>query len=254
MHTHNDTPIVVTRDAKGNAVWGNRLKTIGYDVYSLPTIETIPLQLTTEHETTLKHLADFDWIIFTSTAAVRFLYDKVHQLGDQWPPVGPKVAAIGQHTARQLKAIGIEVDFLPSQATSVTLANEFPPAAGQALLLPRTTIASNELPDALRRCGASVTTLPLYTTRPIDMPDSNFMRQLQIGKKPFILFASPSAVRGFIRRITDRDLLEQAKSLPVIAIGPSTKAALHAAGFQTIHISPTASLEGIIAILQQLIK
>lgn len=245
--------IVLTRDVEGNTIWGVRLKALGAKVYSLPTIETVSLELTTKNIAIAKHLSEFDWIIFTSAKTVSYFYDMLDKLGARRLSTSTKFAAIGPRTARQLEIIGARIDFLPSQSNSMVLGRELSPVRGKHILLPRTDIAPNELMNRLTDRGARVIALPLYTTRIINTPDADFMQKLRTRAMDSLIFASPSAVHGFSLRITDPELLRQAKQVPVVAIGPSTQAVLRKAGFQHIYTSPIPSIESIIGILQRVV-
>ncbi|HEY4160752.1 MAG TPA: uroporphyrinogen-III synthase [Candidatus Saccharimonadales bacterium] len=246
--------VALTRSAAGNAAWSARLQAAGVQIYSLATIETVPLELAAQTKTTLKQLSDFDWIVFTSAASVRYFLSALNQLGIKLPATGLHVAAIGLQTARLLEENGIRVDFRPSRSTGVALGEELNPVQGRRILLPRSKIASGELPAQLRKQGGEVTALPLYTTRLIDAPDTVFARQLAAASIDCIIFASPSAVRGFFRRIAGPELLQKTKLIPVIAIGPTTAQALQHGGFQHIHVSREPSPDGILEILLGLIR
>ncbi len=108
----------------------------------------------------------------------------------------------------------------------------------------RTNIASDTLARTLRRRGAEVTELPIYQTRLREDADPAFSQLLQAGGAHYLVFASPSAVHGFIRRITHDDL-RRAKSLPAVAIGPSVAAALEQMGFSSIHQAAQPNVAGV---------
>jgi len=254
MREAGGVTVVLTRSAAGNAAWSARLRIANVQVYSLPTIETVPLTPTAQTESVLKQLSDFGWIVFTSASSVRYFLSLLSQLKIKLPTLGLHVAAIGVQTARLLKENNIRVDFQPSRSTSTALGKELEPVQGRQILLPRSLVASNELVKQLRSRGGKVTTLPLYATRSIDTPDKAFAQELAAASIDCIVFASPSAVRGFSRRVADPELLQKAKLIPVIAIGPTTAQALQSSGFQRIYVSREPSPVGILETLQDLIR
>jgi uroporphyrinogen-III synthase len=254
MRSLDSITVVLTRDRTGNTVWAARLKSRGVQVYSMPTIETVPLQPTAQNKVIIKHLSDFEWIVFTSAASVRYFRNLLYISGGQWPPARPKVAAIGTQTAHIIERNGFQANFQPTRSSGTALGEELTMVRGESILIPRSDIASGDLATLLSRRGAKVTTLPLYTTRMIETPDEKFLRMLKTDAIDFIVFASPSGVRGFSLRVAEPGLLSKARLISAIAIGPSTAAALHEVDFRHVFTSRTPSLDGIIAVLQQLTR
>jgi uroporphyrinogen-III synthase len=254
MRSLNNKTVVLTRDSIGNAVWAKRLESLSAQVYSLPTIETAPLEPTAQNKAIIEHLSDFDWLVFTSGTSVRYFRGLLYVLGRRWPLARPKTATIGPQTAHLIEQNGFQVDFQPTRTSGTTLGEELTPVQGKHILLPRTDIASDDLATLLSKRGGDVTTLPLYTTHMIGAPDKEFLRKLKADAIDFIVFASPSGVRGFALQVADPNLLQKARLLPAIAIGPSTATALHEVDFRHVFTSRTPSLDGIIAVLHQLIR
>lgn len=243
--------VVVTRSAAGNRAWASYLQALDAQVYSLPTIETAPLPLTADTAAILKRLADFDWLILTSANSIRYLRESTQRVGVQMQPKGLQIAVIGEQTAHAAKQAGLCIAFQPSRANSKTLGAELTPVRGKRILLPQTTIAPNDLAEALRIRGGTVTSLPLYRTNILDTPDEKLLKLLSDGKVDVLTFASPSAVHGFTERLT-RSCLQRAHELPAIAVGPEVAARLAESGFLHIYTSATPSIGGILNILQQL--
>jgi uroporphyrinogen-III synthase len=246
--------IVLTRDIESNAAWGAHLESLGFQVYSLPTIETIPLELTHSQKDAIKHLPDYDWLMFTSAKSVRYFISILSQHGVTWPPEKPLVAAIGIQTARLIEKRGIRVSFKPSRSNSVTFGNELTPVNGTHILFPHTDIASDDLATQLARRGGKVSSLSIYTTRLVEGADEAFLHRLAAAKVDVLVFASPSAVHGFSLRVTDPALLQEAKLIPSIAIGPSTESTLRKAEFKHIYTSRIPTLAGIVEVLQRLVS
>lgn len=254
MASTNSKTIVLTRDSAGNADWGPRLEQLGFKVYSLPTIETSPLELDVEQKGITRHLSDYDWLVFTSAKCVQYFIGVLFQLEIKWPSDKPKVAAIGARTAQLIEGRDIRVNFIPTKSNSKTLGDELTQAKGARILLPHTDIASNNLATQLTGRGGKVTSLPIYTTQTIAKPDEAFSHRLVEETKDILVFASPSAVHGFSLRITGPTLLQEAKSLPAIAIGSSTASALDDAGYTNIYTSRTPTFEGIVEVLKRLVS
>lgn len=252
--------IVVTRSVEGNAAWKVFLERAGAMVYELATIRTVSTRHNTKLARALKNMADFDWIIFTSAAAPRFLKLPAKNFKKKSGKL-PKVAVIGKETAEAARGAGYRIAFQPSKADSKTLALELPLASGvrghagrdglgghpgQSILLLRSAIASSELVDALKKRGAKVADVAVYRTESIRRRDAAFAKLLADGRIDYITFASPSAVQGFCARV-GKQSLAAARSLPVLAIGSTVSAALEQRGFKNVHVAKEPTIEVMIA-------
>jgi uroporphyrinogen-III synthase len=240
--------VVVTRSLAGNKAWSDYLSTHGIRVYRLPTIETTPITKTT---LTLKQLISADWLVITSAASVQYMQTLAAKLQINLSTLTVRVAAIGEQTAKAAERAGLQVTFMPSHPGSVYLGQEITPISGMHVLLSQATIASDELGEVLRSRGALVTKLPLYETRTIDTLDKKFAMLLQDNLIGYFVFASPSGVQGFHKRISIQSA-QTAHGIPAIAIGPEVAQTLTTAGFTTVYVSKTPSIESIFETLNQL--
>lgn len=245
--------VVITRSVKKNDPWIIHLKKQGAISYSFPTIEITPKTLTPAREKILKNISDFDWVIFTSAAGIRSLKEladaaakkpKTSAIGIS-PRRMPKIAVVGDATARAVRAMGYRVAFQPSEASATALAFQLEPVQGRSILWLRSMIAGRDLHDILNARGASITDLPIYNTSPRLDPDPKFEKLLAAGRVDFLTFASPSAVRGFFNRLRSSKLQSKARALPAIAIGPSVTAALKKTGFKDIREAKEAGIEEV---------
>jgi|GEM_PF-760208 len=244
--------VVLTRSTAGNRKWTASFTSRGINIYEFPTIETHPLDLTPELKQTLGRLNQFDWLIFTSVAGVRYTESLLAKLSEKLIDIKmPSVAAIGEKTSAAIRKAGMHVAFQPSSVDGATLAAELTPVKAQNILLLRTAIASTELATILRQRNASVTDLAVYTTRLRTDNDPRFSRLLQSGKIGFLTFASPSAVRGFSQRLSPVDF-QIAQTLPAIAIGASVAIELNASEFRHVHIASKPTAEAIIESILEL--
>jgi uroporphyrinogen-III synthase len=230
--------VVVTRTLAGNKTWSDYLSAHGVRVYRLPTIETTPIARTA---LTLKQLTNADWLVITSAASVQYMQTLATM----------HVAAIGEQTAKAAERAGLQVTFMPSRPGSIYLGQEITPVSGMHVLLSQATVASDELGEVLRSRGALVTKLPLYETRTIDTLDKKFAMLLQDNLIGYFVFASPSGVKGFHKRISVQSA-QKAHSIPAVAIGPEVAKTLTTAGFTTVYVSKAPSIESIFETLSKL--
>ncbi|HEV2477824.1 MAG TPA: uroporphyrinogen-III synthase, partial [Candidatus Dormibacteraeota bacterium] len=141
--------VLVTRPAGEKDPLVAELASRGYRVLAVPTVATRTVDLE------WPDLSQFDWIVITSAAGVAALPEV---------PGGPRWAAVGEVTARALRARGIEVDVVPAQANGAALAAVIPAVEGKRIALVRASQADPDLPSTLRERGAIVDELTAYET------------------------------------------------------------------------------------------
>lgn len=204
------TTVLVTRPAGAADPLVIELEDRGYRVIAVPTVVTRPV------EVDWPELVDFDWIVVTSAAGVEALPE---------PPAGPRWAAVGESTADALRKKGIAPDFVPAEASGAALAEALPEPAGSRILLVRASLADPDVPLTLRGRGAEVVEVTAYETVEAPVESAGLLRRaLEESDAAAVVFASGSAVRGFVK-------LGGGSRLPAVTIGPRTSAAARAAGF-----------------------
>jgi porphobilinogen synthase len=207
------TTVLVTRPMGAADPLVAELEARGYRVSAVPTVATRPLPAS------WPDLAGFDWVVVTSAAGV-----------DALPavPSGPRWAAVGESTAAALRGRGAIVELVPSEASGAALAQALPEPDGKHLLLVRASMADPDLPAGLRARGALVDEVTAYETVEGPAESSGMLREaLGSGDVAAVVFASGSAVRGFIK-------LGGGNSLPAITIGPRTSLVARDEGFRVI--------------------
>ncbi len=226
--------IVVTRAGEQAASTIQRLQALGAEVIGFPTIAFEPLP-GSALRTALQELANYDWLIFSSSNAVRFFLDAC----EQYAPAAalPPIAAVGKATAALLADHGLPVAFVPAEFSGVALAHGLGPLPGRRILLPRARTGRQEIVLALQEAGAQVDDIAIYdTVMPPADPDA--LQSLARGFDA-ILFASPSAVRNFLSLVAGQAAIQRHLQRAVIAaIGPTTAQACHDAGLP-VHVQPT---------------
>jgi uroporphyrinogen-III synthase len=225
------TAILVTRRAGETSA----LEKAGYRVHTVPTIATQPLKFDPPD------LTRYDWVVVTSAAGAQGLVPSPHR-GEgrgEGLKLGPRWAAVGQATARALRAAGIEPSLIPAESNGLALANAIPDVGGKRILLVRASAASADLPERLRERGAIVDEVAAYLTIVGPATSSAPLKAaLADPDLAAIVFASGSAVRGFIA-------LGGSTGWPAITIGPGTTKEAKALGFSVIAEAATQSAEAL---------
>src|SRR3954468_19993023 len=86
--------ILVTRPAEHSAAWTRALEAAGATVVPYPTIDVVPPPSWELLDEALHRLADYDWLIFTSAAAVRFALARLPPTVDLPSLKRPRIAAV----------------------------------------------------------------------------------------------------------------------------------------------------------------
>jgi len=200
------------------------LRRRGYRVHAVPTVQTEAVELDS------RSLASFDWVVFTSVRGV----DAVDEL-----PFGSRFAAVGPETANALRARGVEPAHVPVTADGADLGKSLPDVEGKRVALIRASAAEADLPDILRRRGATVEEVTAYRTVEAPPESAHLLRAaLADPDLRAAVFASGSAVRGFIR-------LGGTTQLPAITIGARTTGRARDLGFRVMAESDTQSVAGL---------
>ena len=251
--------VVITRAAgQGEGLRSQLAEVCGAEVVELPCVEFREPEDTAQLDAAIRAVREFSWLIFTSQNAVRYFARRCATLGvefEKLPAPRPLVAVIGPATAEAASAEGFPVSFVPPAGTGRNFAATFkgcvrsvagletkdPVAkfvqgtAGKRLLVPRSDVAlrdrgATDWTEVLREAGAEITEVVVYRTC---MPESLAGPQLdeirRIGADCFV-FASPSAFENFAKSFGIDCLRRLGASSVLAAIGPTTAAAIRAAG------------------------
>jgi uroporphyrinogen-III synthase len=245
------TKVVITRSRKGNAELARSLKAVGFEPVPVDTIEFLPPEDWTSVDASLKRLGEFDWLLLTSPTGVEFFAQRMKALSLAMPWDGkPEVAAVGEKTRAALQEEGIRVGFVPSEFLTRALAEQLPRGRGKRLLVLRADIGDPDVVATLERQGFRVTDLTVYRTSPIAGHEEEAMEPA-LRDADAILFASPSAVEAFMKRL-DPDAAASAltKRLLVVCIGPVTANAARERGFERIITPKTHTIESLVRELE----
>ena len=111
----------------------------------------------------------FAWVVFSSWRAASAVADVLPRARS----LGTRIAAVGEATARWISDhAGVSAD-LTGAGSAAALLECFPaPSSGEhSVLIPRSAVAPDTLPDGLRALGWSVEAIDAYTTTPVGTDD-----------------------------------------------------------------------------------
>jgi len=243
MRALDGTRILLTRSQRGCAQWAARVREQGGVPVSFPCISRVPVAASDDTATRLRDSVDrADWLALTSPfgaeVAARLLENDLPELVAV-AVVGPATAAVAQRRFGR-------VDLLAAGGTGAALATQLLGRLNLAAeSAPRVVVAAAEggledLEQELEPRGVTVERFAIYRTEPGPPLER---RERFASAIDVVLVASPSAVDGLQARA------EIDPHIPIVTIGPTTSAAVEAAGMrvaaQAEHRSLEAMLEAI---------
>src|SRR4051812_2199191 len=194
-----------TKDQAGEM--SEKLVSHGALPIEVPTIAVEPPRSPAQMERAVKGLVDgrFQWVVFTSTNAVRAVWEKFNEFGlDARAFSGVKIACVGQATADRVRAFGINPELVPSgEQSSLGLLDEFPPYDDvfdpvNRVLLPRADIATETLAEGLRERGWEIEDVTAYRTVRAAPPPASTRKMIKTGGFDAVCFTSSSTVRNLV--------------------------------------------------------
>jgi uroporphyrinogen-III synthase len=235
--------VVVTRDEGSDGALSTLLRALGATVLVWPTIRSAPPADPRPLTTAVEGLDGYDWVAFTSPRAVEAVAGVRRDL-----PPGVRVAAVGEATAGAAAAAGWAVDVVPDSQTAVALVAALRAAGlgeGDRVLFPASEIAHATLEAGVKGLGAEVVRVTAYRTVPAPLDRAACAGALDSGGVDVISFTSPSALENLRSGLGEALFDRAARDVVMAAIGPTTAAAVRAAGAARLIEATEHSLEGL---------
>lgn len=185
--------IILTGTSVVQAV-ANSIEINGGRVLSYPLIETVET-ITSEDAVSLQKLSKYQWLIFTSQNAVSSFVTKCqrHQIS---VPEGIKIAAVGEKTAALLTQHGLPIHFMPTIYSADVFVKEFQLQKHEKALFLRGSMAKSTIHD-----GTGADEWTVYETAPCEKYILQLEQSLHEQTQPIVIFASPSAVEVYAKKI-----------------------------------------------------
>ncbi len=203
--------VLVPRTKDQAGAMSERLAVHGAISEVVPTIAVEPPRSPTQMERAVKGLVDgrYHWVVFTSTNAVRAVWEKFAEFGlDARAFSGVKIACVGAATAEKVRAFGIVPELVPgvteaTESSSEGLLSIFPPYDDvldpvDRVLLPRADIATETLAAGLRERGWEIDDVTAYRTVRAAPPPAPIREAIKTGGFDAVCFTSSSTVRNLV--------------------------------------------------------
>ncbi len=243
--------ILITRTRNQAGRLSSRLAELGAVPLEVPTIEVQPLSDFTEFDVRLASAREYDWIVFTSANVVRAVFDRLRSMGrDARVLQGVWIACIGPATSVALSEAGVQADLTPTTTTSRGLARDLGNhgVAGKRILLPRSGIAGQDLPDRLRSHGGLVDEVVCYQTV-IPEESRDAAASLVAEGVDAVTFTSSSTVRNLLRLLDgDPSRLDDST---IACIGPVTAETAGRLGLKVDIVADAPTIEGLVSSLAE---
>ena len=217
--------VVVTRAREQASDLKRRLEEAGAEVVEFPMIEIVPPASYESLDRVINRIADYQWLIFTSSNGVDFFFARLRHHGkDARCLNGVMIAAVGESTAADLRSRGIEPDLVPAKFQSTALLPLLDEdQKGLRTAVVRAAQGRDELMDELRRRGGEVDLAIAYETRRVTAAVDN-LHDIDI-----VTFTSGSTVDNFFEVLPDKQVIGSAL---LASIGPTTSEAIRRHGRQ----------------------
>jgi uroporphyrinogen III methyltransferase/synthase len=231
--------ILVTRSEGKGGTLTDGLVALGARVTEVPLIVHRPPTDPEAARAALALAGGYDYALLTSARAVG---SSLKLLGDSSPRGGwPPVLAVGPATASAARKAGLSVRLVPAEfvAEGLLRALDGMDLAGKRVIFPRAEVAREELPDELRRRGATVDVVPVYRTEPSPEAPGKLLAALTDGVD-MVALASASAANSLASAAGG-------VTIPAVAcIGPVAAAAARDLGLQVAVVAGEHTAEGLV--------
>ena len=233
--------ILLTRARHQSSEIKSLLESSGATVVDFPTIEIVEPESWDLVDSAIERLSGFDWIIFTSSNAVRFFVSRINTHNKKrFSDLNLVIkCAIGPKTAQAIRDCGLKIDTIANDSraegvldTIVKYANKGEGIAGLRILIPRSKTAREYLPEGLRSLGATVETVTVYRTLKPETDPAEIIEKLKAGHIDTITFTSPSTVNNLAEIAGVDDLSKLIGKTLVACIGPTTASAASELGLK----------------------
>ena len=199
--------VLVPRTKEQAGAMSTKLRGWGAVPSEVPTIAVEPPRTPAQMERAIKGLVTgrYEWVVFTSTNAVKAVWEKFAEFGlDARAFAGVKIACVGDATADAVRAFGVQPELTPSgEQSGDGLLADFAPYDPvldpiDRILLPRADIATETLAAGLIERGWEVDDVTAYRTVRAAPPPAEIRDAIKSGGFDAVLFTSSSTVRNLV--------------------------------------------------------
>ena len=242
--------IVITRPADEAVSSASVLEALGAEVLVAPMVRILPLTDFGPLDQAIDHLAEYDWLVFTSSNGVRFFLERLLARGRDMRALGRiELAAIGPGTADALARYHLRADLVPDAYRSEALAEALSVrAAGQKILLARADRGRAVLKDELSTVAA-VDQVPVYRNVDAESLPDDVLGRISDGTVDWITLTSSAIatrLHGLLAGPVQRRIGHEIK---LASLSPVTTATLSRLGWRAEVEAAVYTWEGLVQAL-----
>lgn len=237
--------VLVTRPAGQAEDLCRLIEAAGGRALRLPLLEIAPVDDGGTAAERLQRRDYWDWLIFVSSNAVRFALAEGLPAGSE--PGRPRIAAVGEATARALRDAGIRVDLVPKpqfNSESLLASAELADVAGKRILILRGVGGRERLAEVLRGRGAETAYAELYRRIPGTHDPEPCLAHWRRGEIHAVVVTSGEALMELAALMGEEGTVLRACTT-LIAIGSRIAKLAGDQGWQRVAVSGEASDRGI---------
>jgi len=222
---------------------------LGAQPVLMPTIAIHPPETWEAVDAAIEHLADYDWLVFTSVNGVRSFLGRLWERGGDARKLGTlQIAAIGPGTAQALEEFRLRADLVPQSFRAEALAEALRPhAPGKRFLWARANRGRDVLPQDLRAAGGTIDELVVYRNEDLEQYPPALINEIEEGKLDWIGLSSPSIARNLKRLLSEKAIAQLGQRVRLVSISPVTTAAAEEAGLPIAAEAKEYTWNGIFA-------
>ena len=212
----------------------------------------------------VRDLAGYDWLVVTSARAVAPLIQAIRASGVRVEDAragGLRVCAVGPRTGEELARAGLVPDVLPERFNADGVVRSILALHGgkpPRVLFPRAEEGRETIPRQLRSAGAEVRLVAAYRTLAVPDAAARLAALVAARQVDALTFTAPSGARLFVEAWAERRgirLPDGRLGIPagigVLALGPSTAAALRACGVTVDRVAEPYTFTGLLDALAE---
>ncbi|MEM1304582.1 MAG: uroporphyrinogen-III synthase, partial [Planctomycetota bacterium] len=235
--------VLVTRPKHQAARLIARLEDLGASVVEQPAIEIGPPDDWEPVDAAIDRLADFDWVVFSSSNGVERWLDRMASRGlDARAFASAKIAAIGPATREALNRYRLNTDLQPNEFRAEALADALvADAGGKRFLLVRASRGREVLGDRLQAAGGKVEHVVAYRSTDVLEANDDVARKLSAGEIDWATVTSSAIAKSLVNLFG-----EGLRNARLAAISPLTAGVLSDAGFEPAAVAEQYTTDGLI--------
>ena len=243
--------ILVTRPVDSLDESARALESLGAEVLAAPMVEIRPILDNGPLDSALDRLADFDWLVFTSSNGVRHFLDRLWARGRDLRSLGPiRIAAIGPATAEALARYHLRADLVPDSFRSEALAEALRDRVrGRRVLLARADRGRTILQDELGRV-AHVEQVAVYQNADAEALPDQILSRIEADTVDWVTLTSPAIAERFFGLLPPESRAKVGRSIRVASISPVTSSAVVRLGGTVAAEASDLTWEGVVAAIQ----